>query len=123
MRTSAELAAWLRDGERQGTAKKAADATATRWSEHPLFQDLRNELKRMPNRTVAAVFGAAERFMDRSGELELLLLDLIDQARHDPFFCPPLMIITSQINSGYLLFTDQDVTISLGAIGALPLRW
>jgi hypothetical protein len=73
----------------------------------------------MTGRTnVEAVLAAADRFMDRLSDIEALMAEFIGHALTDPFFSPPLTPVKSEINTGYLLFVDENVTIGLGVIGA-----
>jgi hypothetical protein len=118
MKTGPELSAWLSDRDRQSQSKAAADAVMARWSAQPLFADLRAELQMMPQRTAEAVLAAADRFMDRVGDLEALMGELIARATDDPFFSPPLTPTRTEINNGYMLFADQGLTIGLGVVSA-----
>lgn len=118
MRIGPELSLWLSDPDRQMRSRAAADAITKRWSDHPLFANFRAELAAMPDRNPRSVLAAADRFMDRLGEIEALLEDFIAHACADPFFSPPLTPVNSEINTGYLLFADEGVTIGLGVISA-----
>ncbi len=118
MKIGPELSSLLSDQDRQRRTRAAADAATARWSAHPLFADLRAELDAMPRRTEEAILAAADRFMDRVGDIELLLADFIGHAAADPFFSPPLTPLSSEINTGYLLFADEGVAISLGVVSA-----
>jgi hypothetical protein len=118
MKAGAELAAWIADPQAQRASRLRADTLAARWSEHPLIDDLRKELASVPIRSAERVLAAAERFMDREAEIGSLFQDLVRAAQADPFFTPPLGMITTEINSGYLLYADPDVSIALGHISA-----
>jgi hypothetical protein len=72
----------------------------------------------MKPKTVEAVLAAADRFMDRRGDIDALLVAFVEQARANAFFSPPLTPVATEINTGYLLFADEGVTIGLGVIGA-----
>lgn len=117
MKTGHELSAWFGDRERQVRSKGDAEAAVARWSDHPMFVQLRAELAAIQPRTVEAVLAAADRFMSRSDGIEALLSDLIACASTDPFFCPPLATTSTEINTGYSLFSDDGLTIGLGVIG------
>lgn len=118
MRIGPELSSWLSDRNRQLRSRDAADAAAARWSAHPLFAELRAELDAMPIKSVEAVVAAADRFMDRLDDVDALLCDLIAGAAADPFFSPPLSTAKTEINTGYLLHSDENVTIGLGVVSA-----
>lgn len=118
MRIGPELSSWLSDPDRQGRARAAADAATASWSAHPLFAGLRAELDAIPRKTAETILAAADRFMDRLGDIEALLGHFIAQAAADPFFSPPLTPLTSEINTGYLIFADEGVAISLGVVSA-----
>ena len=114
MNIGPELAAWLSDRKRQDASTAIADEIGARWSDHALFAGLRAELDMVGGRTAARALAAAVRFMDRTADIDALLCDLIRRARSDPFFVPPLTPVATEINSGYLLFSDPAVTIGLG---------
>lgn len=116
MEIGPELAAWLSDRARQSASQVCAEEAAARWNDHPLFADLRAELGAMRVKTVDGILAAAERFMSRGDEIEALLRHLIERAAADPFFVPPLTPVATEINTGYLLFADPNVTIGLGVI-------
>jgi hypothetical protein len=97
--------------------RAAAEAVRESWSTHPLFGDLRAELE--GNSTGASgILCAAKRFMSRSAEIAELLDELVELGIADPFHLPPLASTVTEINTGYLLFADQSLTISLGVISA-----
>ncbi len=118
MKIGPELSAWLSDHNRQLGSRAAADTWRTRWSAHPMFAELRAELAAMPQRSVEGVLAAADRFMDRLDDIEVLMADLIAGACADPFFSPPLTATRTEINTGYMLYADAGLTIGLGVISA-----
>jgi hypothetical protein len=118
MKAGPELRAWLLDPERQSASRDEADAMTTRWSDHPLFCDLKAELAAMDVRAMSSLMAAANKFMDRLQDIDGLLSEFIIRAKANPFFCPPLSPVVTEINTGHLLFADPCVTIGLGVIGA-----
>jgi HEAT repeats len=118
MISGAGLAQWLEDPQRQRASGEAADRLAEKWRHHPLFTDLEAALAANEPKTSAAVLQAAEQFMAREDEIAELVRDLIAASAADPFFRPPFLTIASDINTGFLLFGDPDLTIALGVIGA-----
>lgn len=118
MLIGAELAAWLDDGDRQRAGRAAVDAFVDRWKIHPLTMDLRRELKAMAVPTAASVLAAAERMMQRTGDLNELFADLIPAALADPFFRPPLVAVGSDIADGFVLYDDPSVTVSVAVTSA-----
>jgi hypothetical protein len=118
MEISPELSTWLADQNRQLQSRAAADAARARWSAHPLFVELRAELDAMPRRAAEGVLAAADRFMDRLGDIDALLCDLIAGASADPFFSPALTPTRTEINTGYMLYADEGLTIGLGVVSA-----
>ena len=118
MKAGPELAAWLADRKRQDCARTDAQAFMDRWSKQPLFVSLEAELAVAPANDSAVVLAASGRFMDGLGDIDELIGDLIATAAADPFFCPPLAPIVTEINTGFLLFAEPRLTIGLGVIGA-----
>ena len=118
MRFSLELAAWLKDRARQGASRVEADALTACWSDHPLFKELRTDLAAAATGDAKAIREAAERFMDRLEDVDHIISELIRRAAADPFFCPPLAPVVTEINTGFLLVAEPSLTIGLGVIGA-----
>jgi hypothetical protein len=114
MHSGLPLAAWLSDSVRRDAAQEQATTFTARWTDHPLFADLNDALRSAE--TVPPILAAAERFMARLPEIEALIGDLVSQAAADPFFMPPLTSVVTEISTGYLLFADRKLTISLGVI-------
>jgi hypothetical protein len=117
MKAGTEHAAWLADRERCLSSKRVGEDWARQWNDHPLFSDLRADLAAIDRNSAAAVLRAADRFMDRSADLEALFSSLIALASAYPFLTPPLAATVTEINTGYLLFADMNLTISIGVIG------
>ncbi len=118
MISGAGLAQWLDDPQRQHASGEAADRLAEKWRRHSLFADLEAELASIETGNGAAARAAAERFMARGDEIAELASDLIAASAADPFFRPPFLTIASDINTGFLLFGDANLTIAIGVIGA-----
>ena len=116
MKSGENLAAWLGDTARQGRTHQAAMDLARRWSQHPLFRDLDEELDRGGGGSVPGVIAAAERFMGRRREYTGLVDELIGAARADPFFAPPLQMATSEISTGFAIYSHPALTLTLSVM-------
>jgi hypothetical protein len=112
------LEAWFADRARQQQSRRDADTFSGRWVAHPLTTELRAELTALRARTATSIMAAAERFMARSDEIGLMIEELIAASSADPFFRPPLATVFSEINNGFLLYGDADLTIALGVSSA-----
>lgn len=111
------LTAWLADRAAQDRSHKGVEDCARRWSRHRLMAGLERELAILPERTAAAVLAAARRFMDRTGDIDALMRDLIRSCRADPFFRPPFHPVSSEIHTGLLLFHNADLSLAVGVTG------
>ncbi|HEX8400845.1 MAG TPA: HEAT repeat domain-containing protein [Allosphingosinicella sp.] len=114
MKANPKLNGWLSDPGRRQSAQQRAEAFTERWSSHPLFAGLTERLRTAEARS--QVLEAAERFLDRVTDVETLVSDLIAQALAEPFLAPPLTTVVTEISTGYVLFADPKLTISLGVI-------
>ena len=111
------LAQWLADRDAQKRSYERLDAAARRWSVQPLITRLDREVKELDPRTSEALIGAARRFMDRTGEVEAMMAELIGECRADPFFRPPFHPLVNEVHHSLLLYHHPDLSISLGVTG------
>jgi hypothetical protein len=114
MIAGAALAVWLADRGAQQRSRDAVEAVSTTWAHHPLKTDLEMRLAALPERSAAAVLEAARSFVDREEDIAALLAAMRAGSRADPFFRPPFHPVSSDIQSGLLLFHNRDLSISLG---------
>lgn len=117
MIAGAALAAWLSDREAQKRSHDRVEDSARYWSGEPLMADLERELSDLSEPSAAAVLAAARRFLDRSGEIEALMADLIGSSRSDPFFRPPFHPSVGEVHTALLLFHDPVLSIALAVSG------
>lgn len=113
----AELAHWLADRDAQQRSRDLVDASAERFSLHPLMTQLERELVELADRSPEALIDAARRFMDRTGEIDEIMRELIASSRTDPFFRPPFHPLSSEVHNSLLLYHHPDLSISLGVTG------
>ena len=111
------LAAWLADPEAHRRSYRGVEEMARRWSHHPLMTETERALAMLPERTPEAVLGVARAFMDRSGDLDALIGELLAASASDPFFRPPFQPMSSDIHNAFLLYHHPDLSIALGATG------
>lgn len=117
MISGAAMKAWLADREAQNRSHEGVEAVARRWGRSALMTQLERELTELPARTPHAVLDAARRFLDKTGDIEALMGDLIATSRADSFFRPPFHPISSEIHTGLLLFHSDDLSMALGVTG------
>jgi hypothetical protein len=113
----AALAEWLSDRDAQARSYERLDAAAQRWSIQPLMTRLEREVAELQPRTADALLAAARRFMDRDGEIDAMLRELIGASRTDPFFRPPFHPLVNEVHNSLLLYHHPDLSISLGVTG------
>lgn len=117
MIAGAALAAWLADRDAQRASLDAVEASAAKWSRHPLMTELERELIELDPKTPQRILDAARRYMDRVEDVDALMADLIASCRSDPFFRPPIHPVSSDIHTGLLMFHNQDLSVALGVTG------
>lgn len=113
----AALAEWLADREAQRRSYQRVEAFAAKWGVQPLMTQLEREVSELDPRTSGALIEAARRFMDRTGELETMMRELIATSSLDPFFRPPFHPLTSEVQNSLLLYHHPDLSVSLGVTG------
>jgi hypothetical protein len=111
------LAAWLADPDAQRRSYKGVTDCAAKWSRHPLMTETERALHELGERTPEAVLGVARGFMDRTGDLDALMAELLALSAGDPFFRPPFQPMSSDIHDAFLLYHHPDLSIALGATG------
>ena len=111
------LAEWLSNRDAQRLSYDRVEAAAQRWSVQPLMTQLEREVAELQPRTAEALIAAARRFMDRAGELDAMMAELIAASRADPFFRPPFHPLVSEAHNSLLLYHHPDLSISLGVTG------
>ena len=109
-----ELAAWLADPEAQLRSYRGIEASARRWSRHPLMTQTERALALLECRTPEAVLGVARAFMDRTGDIDTLMGELLAASAADPFFRPPFHPFSHDVHDALLLYHHADLSISLG---------
>jgi len=115
MKSSDALAAWLADPEAQSRSFRSVHAFAQSWARHPLVADTERALAALEEKTPEAVIDVARAFMDRRGEIDALMRELLESSARDPFFHPPFHPMSSDIHDAFLLYHDSDLSIALGA--------
>ncbi len=118
MIASAALAAWLADGDSQLRSRVSVEAFSMRWRLDPLTRETSRALAQLPERTPSAVRDVARGFLDRTGDIDRLLEELLAASRRDPFFRPPLLPIIKENYNGLVLFDHPDLMVALGVTGA-----
>ena len=74
-------------------------------------------LAALTEKTPESILGIARSFVDRSGEIEALMADLVASSAEDPFFRPPFHPLSSEIHAGLLLYHNADLSIAIGVTG------
>jgi hypothetical protein len=108
------LAAWLADRGAQLRSREMLDAVSRDWARHPLITETEAQLAALSAPGAAAVLDIARAFLDRTDELAELLAAMRAGSRVDPYFRPPFHPVTSDVQSGLLLFHNSLLSVSLG---------
>jgi hypothetical protein len=111
------LAAWLADRGAHNRSIGRIEDFARHWGRQPLMTEIERQLAALPKRTTAAVVEVARNFIGKDAEFALMMEALIASSAGDPFFRPPFAPVSSEIQTGLLLFHGADLSISLGTIG------
>jgi len=109
-----ELRAWIRDPDRQRSARLKADAAASRWENGRFHRRFRNEMSAVQSQSASAVAEAVRLLFADDEWVDALLDALAAEMREDPFFEPPFRHINSDIHSGLLVYEDDLVSIAAG---------
>lgn len=108
------LAAWLADRGAQKRSYDRIEACARHWGRQPLMTQVERELSELDEKTPEAVLRIARAFMNRTGDLDALMGDLLTASARDPFFRPPIHSISGDIHTGLLMYHNPELSIALG---------
>ncbi len=117
MIAGADLSAWLADPAAQRRSLDGVEACTAKWGRHPLIAGLDRELGALAEQRPEAILAAATRFLERTGDIADLMLDLIRKSAADPFFRPPFHPVASDIHAGLLVYHSPILSIVLGVTG------
>lgn len=117
MKPGPALSAWLADRDAQARSYARVEAAAAKYSAAPFIARLDREVIELADRTPENLIAAARRFIDQSGEIEAMMLDLIGEARADPYFRPPFHPLSSEVHNSLLLYHHPELSVSLGVTG------
>ena len=116
MIASDRLAAWLCD--RKGQAVTAAGMTdcLREWKSERVLAGLHAELKELVAPQQGELIDLARRTLDRV-PVDEIMGALIARCHADPFFLPPLHLLTSEVHDGLLLFHHEHLSVGVGVTG------
>jgi hypothetical protein len=116
MIASPALVAWLADRDAHKRSIASVESFARHWSQQPLMTEMARQLAALPERDTAGVVEVARTFMRKDAEMALMIEALIASSAGDPFFRPPFGPVSSEIQTGLLLFHHPDMSISLSTV-------
>lgn len=111
------LAEWLRDEAAQVASAARTEACARQLRDLPALDHLRHALEEAEEGGADSILAAARHFLDRSDGIGSCLDVLIEAARADPFFRPPLRTISSPVHSGLVLVDRPQLTLFVSVAG------
>ena len=109
-----QLEAWLADREAHRRIERAADRSATSWSEGPVHRRFDEVLGPLREAGLHDIAEAARTLFADDAWVDALIAHLARSMREDPYFEPPFRALHSDIHSGLLAFEDSHVTIAAG---------
>lgn len=119
-----DLRSWIsdRDGERRTYA--AMDSFAKSWIDGPFHRRIKSELASLPVKSAEAVAGVARTAFSDDEWAASMIQRAVDALQHDAFFVPHFPAISSDINSGLLVYDDEDLSIaaSVAATSQLAVK-
>jgi hypothetical protein len=116
MQIGAALAGWLNSPERQAETAEAIESFGVRWSQNPDVAELGRQVDAMEPRTAAGLVHAVRKFLGQPEAIRQMVDEAVACGRQDPFFRPPLRLISSDIHSGVVLFHHRDLILTLGTV-------
>lgn len=119
-----DLRLWIEDRDRQRMTSAAIEAARADWRTGPVHQHFDALMKGLKRKTAATVAEAYWTLFANDAWVDVLVDRLATPMRADPFFQPPFPMLTSEINSGLLVFEDDHVmvTASVSRAGQLAVK-
>jgi hypothetical protein len=116
-----DLARWLRDDAGQARTIGRIDEVSRRLKALPFFGRLAGALDDLARPGAREILAAARLALADGQAIGEAFATLVDGARDDPYFRPPLRNINSEIHSGILLFDRPELTVFLAVLPAEAL--
>jgi hypothetical protein len=111
-----QLASWMNDAEaRRGTMERGA-AAGLSVRALPAMAALHARLADADDLPPQEVLAAAQAFVTAPGAIEACVGALVDAARADPYFRPPLRALTSELHSGLVLLDSPQLSLMLAVL-------
>jgi len=113
-----ELAAWLRDREAQRNSAESAATVAQRLRCLPCLERLGDGLETARHGGADSVLALAADFVATPGAIGEVLGALVAAARDDLYFRPHFDVMSSEVQSGLLLFDRPALRLTLAVMSA-----
>ncbi len=116
------LKTWTEDRAAQRATQAAIDGFGADWSQGPIhrrFDDIMASLPR--DCTAAQVAATLQTLFSDHAWIDVLVADLANRMREDPFFAPPFRSLNNDVHAGLLVYEDDKVSIAAGVTSALQL--
>lgn len=122
MIVSETLKAWTKDRATQRATQAAIDGFGDDWSRGPIHRRFDDAMASLPGApTAAQVATTLQILFSDHGWIDVLVADLADKMREDPFFAPPFRSLNNDVHAGVLVYEDDKVSIAAGVTSALQL--
>lgn len=114
MIVSEELRLWTGDRARQRATQATIEALRVNWRAGPVHQHFTALMTGIRRKTAATIAEAFWTLFENDAWVDVLIDSLARPMRADPYFQPPFPALTSDINSGLVVYEDPHVTVAVG---------
>jgi hypothetical protein len=112
-----DLRTWLADRGRERRTYAAMDGFAKSWIDGAVHRQFA-AIADLPEKSAEAVSEAARGLLSDDEWVNSLIQLAVDELRRDEFFVPHFPAISSDLNTGLLVFDDEDLSIAASVAGA-----
>jgi HEAT repeat protein len=110
------LAKWLSDEEGQRRTAAAIETSAAVLRQSPFLTGLKSALPAAASAGAAEALAVAREFLGKTHEIEAALRPIIQAARSDPYYRPPLKPVSGPVREGLLLLDHPALSILLALV-------
>lgn len=121
MIVSDELRLWTGDRARQRATQAAIEALRADWRTGPVHQHFTALMAGIRRKTAATIAEAFWTLFENDAWVDVLIDSLARPMRADPYVQPPFPALTSEINSGLVVYEDSHVTVAASLCRASQL--
>src|SRR5687768_2470958 len=111
-----KLAEWMADARARDRTMQGVAEAGRAIEALPALAALDRALRGIADSGAEPILAAAAAFIETPGAIADCVATLLEAARQDPFFRPPLRSVSSAVRTGLILFERPELTLLLASV-------